>query len=262
MKRSLHLSDAPRAASGFRLTQLVRATLLAGLTMAAMSSAHADTTLTFGNHVSGEITAGDGFVSEGLLVAGYSFDDEAQPTDVVGAVVDGTDALAACGALQCPTSAGSYLTGLNDGIIEITPTKPGQLLSLKSFDASFLGSSSFSYPATAGLLIVYGFKSDGTFDRQNYALNGPGANGFQFGLYDSSLTFGKAQYVGFDFFGAVCDDGGNCASASTGRGQFALDNLNFGVAVAAVPEPQTWLMLGAGLLAVGGAARRRAQASA
>lgn len=263
MKRSLHLSDAPRAASSFRLTQLVRATLVAGLTMAAIGSAHADTTLTFGTGYSGEITVGTAIVSEGMLVAGYSFDTGALPSDVVGAVVDGTDAQAACGALQCPTSNGSYVTGLNDGIIEITSNTPNQLLSLKSFDASFLGSSAFTYPATAGLLVVLGFRADGTYDRQNYALDGPGSNGFQFGTYNSSITFGTAQYVGFDFFAAVCNDSGSsCVPAATGRGQFALDNLQFGTAVAAVPEPQTWLMLGAGLLAVGGAARRRRAATA
>jgi hypothetical protein len=257
MKRSLHLPDAPRAASSFRLTQLVRATLLAGLTMAATSAAHADTTLTFGTGLSGDLTVGQSFVSNGLEIAAYSFDTEAQPTDLVGAVVDGTDAVAACGALQCPSSNGSYLTGLNDGIIEIVSTTPGQLLSLKSFDASFLGSSSFNYPATAGLLVVQGYKVGGGFDEKTYALNGPATNGFQFGLFDSSATFGTAQYIGFDFFSAACNDDGDCFAGSTGRGQFALDNISFGTAVAAVPEPQTWLMLGAGLLAIGGAARRR-----
>jgi hypothetical protein len=262
MKRSLHLSDAPRAASSFRLTQLVRATLLAGLTMAAIGSAHADTTLTFGTGNSREITVGTSFVSEGMLIAGYSLDTGALPSDLVGAVIDGSDAQAACGALQCPTSNGSYVTGLNDGIIEITSNTPGQLLSLKSFDASFLGSSAFNYPATAGVLIVLGFRPDGTYDRQNYALDGPGSTGFQFGTYNSSITFSSAQYIGFDFYAAVCNDSGSCSIGDTGRGQFALDNLQFGTAVAAVPEPQTWLMLGAGLLAVGGAARRRRAAAA
>lgn len=230
--------------------------------MAAMGSAHADTTLTFGTGFSGEITVGTGVTSEGMVIAGYSFDDEALPSDVVGAVIDGTDAQAACGALQCPSSTGSYLTGLNDGIIEITSNTPGQLLSLKSFDASFLGSSSFSYPATAGLLVVVGVKADRSYDTQVYALDGPGSTGFQFGTYNSSLTFGSAQYIGFDFYSAVCNDSGSsCVPGATGRGQFALDNLQFGTAVAAVPEPQTWLMLGAGLLAVGGAARRRRAAA-
>ena len=262
MKRSLHLSDAPRAASSFRLTQLVRATLLAGLTMAAIGSAHADTPLTLGTGNSQEITVGTSVVSEGIRIEGVSFDDEALPSDLVGAVVDGTDAQAACGALQCPTSTGSYLTGLNDGVLEFTSTTAGQLLSLKSFDASFLGSSAYNYPATAGILVVLGYYADGSFDRQNYALDGPGSAGFQFGSYNSSITFGVAKYIGFDIFSAVCNDSGSsCVPFATGRGQFALDNLQFGTAVAAVPEPQTWLMLGAGLLAVGGAARRRRAAA-
>ena len=263
MKRSLHLPAAPHAAPRTRLTRLVRATLLAGLTMAAASAAHADTTLTFGAHSSGELTVQTAFNIDGLNIAGYSFDPDAQPTDVVGAIVDGTDSVAACGALQCPASDGSYLTALNDGIIEITSNTPGQLLSLNSFDASFLGSSSFSYPATAGLLVVRGFKAGGGFDQMTYALSGPGASGFQFGLYNTAAAFGVAQYLGFDFFGALCDGGPTCYAGSTGRGQFAIDNISFGSnAVAPVPEPQTWLMLGAGLLAVGTAARRRRAARA
>ena len=47
MKRSSFPTDAPRAASSLRLTQLVRATILAGLTMAVLPSAHADVTIDF-----------------------------------------------------------------------------------------------------------------------------------------------------------------------------------------------------------------------
>jgi len=259
MNRSLHLPAAPHAAQRARPTPLARAVLLAGLTLAALSPARADTTLTFGTHANADLTVQTGYTFNGLTVAGYSFDPDAQPTDVVGAIVDGTDAVAACGAVQCPKSDGSYLTGLNDGIIEITSNTPGQLLSLNSFDASFLGSSSFSYPATAGLLVVRGFIAGGGFDQITYALAGPGASGFQFGVYNTAADFGMSKYLGFDFFGAVCDDSGSCYAGSTGRGQFAIDNISFGAsAVAPVPEPQTWLMLGAGLLAVGAAARRRA----
>lgn len=262
MNRSLLLPAAPQAAPRTRPTQLARAVLLAGLTLAALSPARADTTLTFGTQTSGELTVQRAFTIDGLQIAGYSFDPDAQPSDVVGAIVDGTDAVAACGALQCPASDGSYLTGLNDGIIEITSTTPGQLLSLTSFDASFLGSSSFSYPATAGLLVVRGFIAGGGFDQVTYALAGPGASGFQFGMYNTAADFGMSKYLGFDFFGAVCDDSGSCYAGSTGRGQFAIDNISFGAsAVTPVPEPQTWLMLGAGLLAVGTAARRRRAAA-
>jgi hypothetical protein len=258
MNRSLHFPAAQHAAPRTRLTQLARAALFAGLTVAAMTAARADTLLTFGTHTSGELTVERAFTFDGLSVAGYSFDPDAQPTDVVGAIVDGTDSVAACGALQCPASDGSYLTGLNDGIIEITSNTPGQLLGLNSFDASFLGTSSFSYPATAGLLVVRGYTLGGGYDQMTYALGAPGANGFEFGLYNTSASFGATKYLGFDFFAAACDGNGDCYAGSTGQGQFAIDNISLGTsAVTPVPEPQTWLMLGAGLLAVGTAARRR-----
>ena len=255
MNRILHHPAAPRA----RLAQLVRATLFAGLAAAAMSPARADTTLTFGTHVSGALTVGSGFTMDGFAIDGYSFDPDAQPSDVVGAVVDGTDSVAACGALRCPASDGSYLTGLNDGIIEITSATPGRLLSLNSFDASFLGAGDFNYAGAAGLLIVRGFMAGGRWEQMAYALDRPGANGFLFGNYNTAAAFGEAKYLGFDFFGAGCDGGPLCYWGTNGRGQFALDNVSFGSnsPVAPVPEPRTWLMLGAGLLAVGDADRRR-----
>jgi hypothetical protein len=44
--------------------------------------------------------------------------------------------------------------------------------------------------------------------------------------------------------------------AATGNGAFVFDNLTFRAATV-VPEPTTWTLLGTGLLAIGGAARRR-----
>ncbi|MEV4778272.1 NF038120 family PEP-CTERM protein [Burkholderia sp. LMU1-1-1.1] len=263
MKRSSFPTDAPRAASSLRLTQLVRATILAGLTMAVLPSAHADVTIDFNGLPPVGLTHNDAIVSQGFNLAAYSPDPDAQAGDAVGAIIDGTDSVASCGFLQCPASNSTYATFINDGYLELTSTTPGATFGLKSFDASFLGSNAYDYPATPGFLRVQGFNADNSTVWEDYAFYAPGSEGFEFGSYNSSPLFSNAQFTSLYFFAFVCDASGDCSAFSTGLGQFAIDNITTTSLVAApVPEPSTWLMMGAGLLGVAGAARRRKQAQA
>ncbi|USX25495.1 PEP-CTERM sorting domain-containing protein [Oxalobacteraceae bacterium OTU3CINTB1] len=263
MKRSSFPTDAPRAASSLRLTQLVRATIFAGLTMAALSSAHAaDVTIDFEGLPPVGLTHQDAIVGQGFNAGFYSNDAQAQAGDAVGAIIDGTDSVAACGFLQCPASSGNYATIINDGYLELTSTAPGATFGLKSFDAAFLGSNAYDYPPTPGFLRVQGFRADNSTVYEDYAFYAPGSEGFEFGSYTSSSLFSNAQFTSLAFFAFVCDANGDCSAFSTGRGQFAIDNITTSLVAAPVPEPSTWLMMGAGLLGVAGAARRRKLAAA
>lgn len=260
MKRSLLHPDAPRAASCSRLTQLVRAALVAGLTMAALPSAHADVTIDFNGLPPVGLTHNDAIVSQGFNIGAYSNDPGAQAGDAVGAIIDGTDAAASCGFLQCPASDSTYATIINDGYLELTSATPGAAFGLKSFDASFLGSNLYDYPATPGFLRVQGFDANGGTAYEDYAFYAPGSEGFEFGHYDTTIQFGNTQFTSLYFFAFVCNANGDCSAFSTGLGQFAIDNIATTGVAAAVPEPSTWLTMGAGLLGVAAAARRRKSA--
>ena len=263
MKRSSFPTDAPRAASSLRLAQLVRATVLAGLTMAVLPSAHADVTIDFNGLAPIGLTHQDAIVSQGFNIAAYSNGPDAQAGDAVGAIIDGTDSVDSCGFLQCPASDSTYATFINDGYLELTSTTPGGAFGLKSFDASFLGSNAYDYPAIPGFLRVQGFRADNSSVFEDYRFYPPGSEGFEFGSYNSSSLLSNGGFTSLYFFAFVCDNNGDCSAFSTGLGQFAIDNITTTSLVAApVPEPSTWLMMGAGLLGVVGAARRRKQARA
>lgn len=260
MNRSLHLPDAPRAASRFRLTKLVHATLIAGLTMAALPSARAaDVTIDFNGLPPISLTHNDAIVGQGFTIGAYSNDPQAQAGDAVGAIIDGTDA-ASCSFVQCPASNSSYAAVIDDGYILISRSAPGQTFGLKSFDASFLGSNVVDYPAIPGFLRVQGFYADNSWVTEDYALYAPGSEGFEFGAYNSSALFANSQFAAIALFAFTCDAKLDCTAFSTGGGQFAIDNIvTTGLVAAPVPEPETWLMMGAGLLGVAAAARRRRQ---
>ncbi len=260
MKRSLLLPDAPRAASCFRITQVVRATVLASLTMAVLPAAYADVTIDFNALAPVGLTHNTLFTTQGFDIGSYSNDPDARLGDATGAVIDGTDAANSCGFLQCPTSSNSYAAVIADAYLEISRSKPGETFGVTSFDATFLGSNAYDYPATPGFLRVQGFYANGGSAYEDYAFYAPGSNGFEFGHYSSSAGFANQQFSAVALFAFVCDESQNCSAFQTGRGQFAIDNIATSP-LAAVPEPSSWLMMGAGLLGVGAVARRRQAAA-
>jgi hypothetical protein len=267
MTHRIALSPALRHVPRPRYQQLACA-VFGALALAALPAAQAATgTIKFESAPLGPIgsydpTAGptydDVFISDGFYVSAFTNSSLGQKGDLVASVVDGSDVYNTCWNMACPTSdsnSSNYLTALNDGVIDIFHTDPQQTFNVKSFDASFLGNfDGGTFPAVSGVLRVQGFLAGGGYLTQDFALDGPGADGFEFGHYTTTGAFATAEFTEILLFGFACETSGGCSVFSTNRGQFAIDNI---ATAAAVPEPSTWLMLGAGLLAIGAATRRR-----
>lgn len=198
----------------------------------------------------------DEFYESGFFVAGLSFDANAQPGDLVGAIVDGSDVANTCFNVACPTNnPSSFYASLNDGYLAIGALAPLPF-TVDSLSASFLGASGAVQPPVSGLLRLQGVRADGGADViETLQLPGPdNAGQYAFSNYTLNPTFASTQLTQLFVFGFACDAGGNCQAFSTNRGQFALDNLS----VTPVPEPSRLALAAIGLALVGGVVRRRA----
>jgi hypothetical protein len=174
---------------------------------------------------------------------------------LVGNFYDGTDP-SACIGMACPVNnPGTYYGALNDSYVDITASASGSLFKVKSFDASFIGSSPVlsSYPAISGLLRLQGVFADDTAMTEDFFLGGPGAGGFQFAHFNTTAAFGDMEFKELALFGFVCNSGGTCSAFQTDRAQFGIDNID----LMTVPEPSSYLLLGMGMLAMGAAVSRR-----
>lgn len=201
-------------------------------------------------------TLNDVFESNGFYIGGFTNSPLGETGDLIGSVVDGSDVYATCWNMACPTTASNatnYLTALNDGVLWISHST--STFKVQSFDAAFLGNyDTGTFPALSGGIRIQGFKTDGSYLTQDFALDGPGADGFEFGHYTTTGAFANTEFTEIYLFGFACATSGSCSLFSTNQGQFAIDNI---ATTAPVPEPATWMLMGAGLLAVGAAARRR-----
>jgi hypothetical protein len=190
---------------------------------------------------------------KGYTLTGESGLDDALPGDLVGGVMNGSHPTD-CVWLACPgNNPGSYYAGLNDGVMLLS-RQDHQAFSLQSLDASFIGPfQGVGAPEVAGILRIQGFRADHSYTSFDIELPTID-NKFYFDSY-STAAFGSQQFVSLAFFAFSCDYSGDCTAFETNQGQFAIDNLN--VSLAPVPEPASYAMFGAGLLAVGAISRRR-----
>jgi hypothetical protein len=174
---------------------------------------------------------------------------------LVGVFMDGDVDSCDTSSMACPANkTGKYYAALNDSYMGIR-FEAGAGFLLKSFDASFIGSSPSlaSYPNPPGLIRMIGYRADGSSLSQDYWLNGPTASGFQLNHFDAVGAFANTMFVEALVFGYSCDTSGNCKAFQTNKGQFAIDNI----AMTDVPEPATAAIVGLGLLGLGAARRRR-----
>lgn len=224
----------------------------------AMGAAQANTIIDFEGLDSGFVGDSDQFIQNGLYLTAFSNVATSSPGDLVGAIVDGND-LSICGNAACPTNnKTTFFAGLNDGVLQLDPVAAGGAIHVYGFDASFIGAfAGASYPAVSGLLQVQGFFADGSSDAIRVNLAGPTGGNFNFQHFATSAAFAAEGFAEVAFFGYLCDTSGSCKAFQTDGAQFALDNIDLGPAVSAVPEPGSWLMLSLGLAGMTAAARRQ-----
>lgn len=180
---------------------------------------------------------------------------------LVGALVDGRLGAGACLQTACPDgNASNYLAVLGDAVLVMGVAEPGRNLRLSGFDANVIGDEMVLYGKNPVLLNVVGVRaSDGVLQQTSVMLPGYSwdTESFSFQHFVLDSGFAQTDFSALMFFGAACDaDGLNCTPFTTGRGQFALDNL--GVTLSAVPEPAAWGLMSIGLLAVAWRRRRGA----
>ena len=201
---------------------------------------------------------GDSFTSDGYTFTAFNSDNS---YDVVGALVAGNQADSCSAGLSCPQGdSTTYYSGLNDGGVSITSGSNGTFR-VSSFDAGFIGTSQsgstagvarveltgFSVAANAYITAVFnlgGTDSSGNYSFSTFSL----LNTAFAGTVLSSLSV-NACYVTTD---------GGCSWPANDLAQFAIDNIS----VQAVPEPETWEALLAGLAVVcAGASKARTKRS-
>jgi hypothetical protein len=180
---------------------------------------------------------------------------------LVGSLVNGGDA-STCLDGVCPHgNTSNYLETLNDGVFFLN--HGGVKVTLTSFDAAFLAPAGVSLSSgTAAFLAIEADRSNGTYAVGIFPLLGPSGGDTSFASYlaanaqiiggTGTLTSGNVTSI--YAYAYYCNPTtGSCSFGSSDRGQFALDNIS----ITSVPEPSSWLLLVAGLGALGVASRRR-----
>jgi hypothetical protein len=177
-------------------------------------------------------------------------------TGSAGAIGNGSDPYL-CDVASCPTGNSSYFyMGVNDGSLKISRSDH-LAFSLSTLDYAFLapvgGLQGYSFgQLTVSGITVAGSSVLATFDFP--ALVG-GSSPFETAnLYSQ---FGKTLFSNVTISSCLFD-GNACVSPADNQAQFTLDN----VVLTAVPEPETYAMLGLGLAAISLVARRRAKKQA
>ena len=160
-----------------------------------------------------------------------------------------------CDVSVCPSGNDShYFLGLNDGGLTVQRDGAVKFFQLKALDYAFMapigGLQDFNY----GQLSLTGtLKGGGTIHTQfDFPMQDPD------GLYNfapASLdpAFSNATLTGLTISACLFGNDNTCYNPAANQAQFGIDNLN----VMAVPEPETYAMLLAGLAAMGALSRRR-----
>ena len=176
----------------------------------------------------------------------------------VGAILDGR-VTSSCDIAACPQGAtGNYLAILNDGGVNFSRADH-QAFTLAGFDYSFIAPVSGLPDMNWGQLQLSGTLSNGQVVTTSLAFPGQGSDG-NYAFHSAALLGGFSNYAftGLTFNACIFNETGACSNSldfpAFNQGQFALDNIS----ISAVPEPSTYMLMLAGLGAIGMLSRRRA----
>jgi hypothetical protein len=168
-----------------------------------------------------------------------------------------------CDFIACPSGAsGNYLVIQNDGAIQFS--HPGALngFTLTGFDFAFVPQLPVG-PGNYGQLQLSGVNWQGTTIMTRLDFPGQDDNGsFLFGSAELDAAFRTSVFSSLTINACVWDGQGECqnslANPAFNQAQFAIDNL----ALNAVPEPASFLLIGLGIGALGLSRRRTARQAA
>lgn len=197
------------------------------------------------------VTHTDFFTQGDVWVNSLSNVAAAQAGDLVGAILDGSDA-SNCFLLTCPTNnLTTYYANLDDGLISLGMLN-GLAFTIDRFDAAFMGDTTGLNTAVPGRIIFQGVNA-ATGAQSAFAFN-LGANGQFSGFAPSAASaLRNTAWSQMFIYGQTCSTAGACSAFNSNRGQFGLDNLRINV----IPEPTSLALVAAAFVGLGVARRRR-----
>ncbi|MFA9215627.1 MAG: NF038120 family PEP-CTERM protein [Sphingomonadaceae bacterium] len=175
-----------------------------------------------------------------------------------GMIADGQNQYT-CDISQCPSGNDThYFLGLNDGGLTVARSD-SKAFQLKGLDYSFMapigGLQNFNYGQLSLTATLQGGGTIHTqFDFPTQDLDGL----YNFGPATLAAGFQNATVTSLNISACLFGTDGVCYNPADNQAQFGIDNLS----VSAVPEPETYAMLLAGLAAMGALSRRRTPAAA
>lgn len=169
-----------------------------------------------------------------------------------GASINGSDSFA-CSIIACPTGNGStYFAGLNDGGLNFTRADAIGF-KVSSLDFSFVAPTAGLIDFSVGKLVLTGKDMNGAVVETSMDFSSQVNGQFNFASWNINSAFANTTLKELSVNACLFTNSGSCVSSAMNQAQFALDN----VAIAAVPEPSTYMMMGLGLAGLAAFARRR-----